>query len=636
MRTFDPFARVLRLALIAFALPAMAADPLPPSPEHAFIVARLAAAEGDFDRALRLIDRVIAADPDDPILLFERASILVDAQRFARAESELRRLADAHPNFFEANRLLGRLLLDRSGGNAGRIEDGLKYLRNAYRAFPDDLASGLTIAQILVATDRFEEAAEVLATVVERAPDNRTANYNYAQVLTRIGRGEEAKLYLERAVAADPAFAPAVFQLVDAYQRSRQWLEAAALLQPLIEQDASNLELQRQQGFFYLRGGRPEEARRIFRALVTEDPGDERSQFFLAESLAELEEFAEAEAIYEELLETDPYNVDYLVSFGLTQMANRDFDSAQATFEALLAIEAANDAAKRLARTQLAAIEHHRGNYGHSLEEALRVLDAAGRVNMQALNIALDIYRRQEKFQEAIDLIDRHIGEYGEDRYLLARRLEFLLYADRPDDVRAVTERIEASEGGKLAVAEVYAQAKEFGRAIELLEEIRAERPDDVPTLFQLGAVLERAGRIEESEKVFEAVLALDPDHAPTLNYLGYMWADRAINLERAATMIEKAVELEPKNGAYLDSLGWVYFRLDRLDLAEKHLIAAADLIPDDPTIQEHLGDLYRRAGQSDRALSHYRKALDLDPEPKEEAVLKVKIAELEKLAPGS
>ncbi|HVR44590.1 MAG TPA: tetratricopeptide repeat protein [Thermoanaerobaculia bacterium] len=620
------------LYLLLSCLPSLlAAQPADVSPEHDFIMARLAAHGGEYDTALRLMDRVLRKSPGDPVLLFERASMLVDAQRFPRAESELRKLVEREPDFYDANRLLGRLLLDRSGGSPGRIEEALLYLKSAYRIMPDDLASGLTVAQILVATERFDEAAGILATVVERAPDNRTANYSYAQVLTRLGRSDESRVYLERAVAADPTFAPAIFQLVDIYQKSREWLKAAELLQPLLEDDPLNDDLQRQQAFFFLRGGEPAEAKRILEPLVAADGRDERSRFFLAEALAELEQFPEAEAIYRQLLEHDPDNVDFLVSFGLTQMGNRDFAGAAKTFDRLLGIESANEPIRRLARTQLAAIAHHEADYEQSLQQALAVLDGSERLNHQGINIALDIYRRQQRWSEAVELLDRMISTFGEEPFLFARRLEFLLYADRMAEAAEVAEKLRAAESGRLMVAEVYVQAKKFPEAIELLELLRTEKPREITLLFQLGAVLERVGRYEESEAEFESVLALDPDHAPTLNYLGYMWADRGVNLDRAAVMLEKAVGIEPKNGAYLDSLGWVYFRLGRLELAEKYLVRAAEVVPDDPTIQEHLGDLYRKQGDSDRALDFYRTALGLDPEPKELEGLKVKIAELEK-----
>ena len=109
------------------------------------------------------------------------------------------------------------------------------------------------------------------------------------------------------------------------------------------------------------------------------------------------------------------------------------------------------------------------------------------------------------------------------------------------------------------------------------------------------------------------------------------MWAESGTNLERAAEMLKKAVAAEPRNGAYLDSLGWVYFRQGNLDLAEKYLTDASHLLPRDATVHEHLADVAAKRGNYARALKLYREALTLEPEPKDEAKLKTKIAELEK-----
>ena len=103
------------------------------------------------------------------------------------------------------------------------------------------------------------------------------------------------------------------------------------------------------------------------------------------------------------------------------------------------------------------------------------------------------------------------------------------------------------------------------------------------------------------------------------------------MNLERAAEMLNRAVKQEPRNGAYVDSLGWVYFRQGKLELAEKYLTDATHLLPRDATVHEHLGDVLAKRGDVHRALDLYRAALTLEPEPKDEAKLRVKIAELER-----
>ncbi len=109
------------------------------------------------------------------------------------------------------------------------------------------------------------------------------------------------------------------------------------------------------------------------------------------------------------------------------------------------------------------------------------------------------------------------------------------------------------------------------------------------------------------------------------------MYAESGTNLERAQDMLTRAVRQDPRNGAYVDSLGWVYFRQGKLDLAEKYLTDATHLLPHDATVREHLGDVFAKRGEYHKALDLYRTALTLEPEAKDEAKLRSKIAEVEK-----
>src|SRR5439155_227797 len=180
---------------------------------YEFVLAKLAAEDGKYDEALSRIDKVIARHPDNAVLQFERAMILIDAGRPSLAEAELRKVAAAHPDFFDAQRVLGRLLLDRAGNDKQKIDEALLHLEAAFRLNPDDLGTGMAASQILLSIGRTAEAEKVLATLLERAPDQRALNYNYAQVLNKLGRSEESKQYLERAVQVDPTFGPASFGL---------------------------------------------------------------------------------------------------------------------------------------------------------------------------------------------------------------------------------------------------------------------------------------------------------------------------------------------------------------------------------------------------------------------------------------
>jgi putative PEP-CTERM system TPR-repeat lipoprotein len=597
-----------------------------------FMEAKLAASEGHFDQALSLIDKVIATNPGDPVLLFERASMLLDAGKVDRGETELRKVVTLKPDFYDAQRLLGRMMLDRAGNDQTKITEALEHLRAAFRIYPDDLPTGMAISQIYLSTGRPAEAEKVLAQMLERAPDQRALNYTYAQVLTKLGRGNESKQYLERAVEIDATFGPAILQLVDIYQKENEWTKAAELLQPLIAEDPLNVDLQRQQAYFYLRAGNSEKARALFKQISEADPKDTRAKFYLAESLSDLEQYDEAQKIYRSLLEQTPDDVDVLASFGLSQVAQKKLDEASKTFHTLLNAKDLPDNLKVLANTQLAYIELQRGNYGSALEMVRPIVVFNDKPNAQAINVGLDALRKEKKYNEAIAFLQPLVDKYASDPFVNARYVEMLARAGEAQKAQqAAATQAKFGTRNVVATTEAYIQANDYPSAIALVKESLKAKPDDIDLQFALGSAYERSGDRKSAEPIFLDILKAHPDNAQTLNYLGYMWAESGVNLDKAAEMINKAVAAEPRNGAFVDSLGWVYFQKGNLELAEKYLSDAAHLLPRDATVHEHLGDVFAKRGDYSRALTLYRAALKLEPEPKDEAKLKSKIAELEK-----
>ena len=144
------------------------------------------------------------------------------------------------------------------------------------------------------------------------------------------------------------------------------------------------------------------------------------------------------------------------------------------------------------------------------------------------------------------------------------------------------------------------------------VERLAQNRPEvlDAGFYYEYGAASEQAGQPTRSEAALKRALQLNPGHHPSLNYLGYMWAERGQNLREALAMIEKALELSPGNPAYLDSQAWVLYRLGHPQEAKSLLEEALRLVPDDPTLLEHSGDVYTCLGQTQQALEAYHKAL--------------------------
>jgi tetratricopeptide (TPR) repeat protein len=107
------------------------------------------------------------------------------------------------------------------------------------------------------------------------------------------------------------------------------------------------------------------------------------------------------------------------------------------------------------------------------------------------------------------------------------------------------------------------------------------------------------------------------------------MWADRDVRLQEALDLLKKAVDSEPNNGAYLDSLGWAYFKLDQLDDAETYLKKAQERVRKDPTIHEHLGDLYYRKGQYQEAKTAWELSVSYNQDEDETRKVQKKLDEL-------
>ncbi len=188
----------------------------------------------------------------------------------------------------------------------------------------------------------------------------------------------------------------------------------------------------------------------------------------------------------------------------------------------------------------------------------------------------------------------------------------------------------------------IYYHAHQYQTAAEKYEAYIAkhkESPYARQAKFSLSAIYVELGDLPKGEKILEDYLAENPDDPGVNNDLGYLYADQGKNLEKARSMIEKAIAAEPENPAYLDSMGWVLFKLKEFEKARDWLQKAVDLKSgNDSTIWDHLGDCHRELNATDKAREAYTTALKLAEEEKpqdEELIGKIK-TKLDGLKPST
>lgn len=169
-------------------------------------------------------------------------------------------------------------------------------------------------------------------------------------------------------------------------------------------------------------------------------------------------------------------------------------------------------------------------------------------------------------------------------------------------------------------------QIKQHDAAMRAFEEALVEAANSQPDLlngdffFDYGAAAEQAGQYVKAAELFRKSIEIDPSNAArSYNYLGYMWVERNENLDEADQLIRRAIALEPGNGAYIDSLGWLLFKKGRYEEALQELLRAAEALPEpDAVVFEHIGDACEKLGRKAEAVLYWQKALQLDPENRE------------------
>ncbi|KXG84782.1 tetratricopeptide repeat protein [Agrobacterium bohemicum] len=200
------------------------------------------------------------------------------------------------------------------------------------------------------------------------------------------------------------------------------------------------------------------------------------------------------------------------------------------------------------------------------------------------------------------------------------KHLKSLLESD-PTDIRSYL-----AYGSVLSDAKDYAaMAANYDKAVEVIGAV--PKKSDWTIFFQRAIAYERLKQWDKAEPNFKRALELNPEQPQVLNYLGYSWVDKNMNLDEGIDMIRRAVELRPNDGYIVDSLGWAHFRLGAFDESVTELERAIELRAGDPTINDHLGDAYWRVGRKIEAVYQWNRALIGDSDDVDKAKVKEKIA---------
>ena len=353
--------------------------------------------------------------------------------------------------------------------------------------------------------------------------------------------------------------------------------EARKRFQSAHRQEPGTLWLTDARARFEARRGDPQEARRLYEDFARQAPRHP----VIREGLAALER-GEAQRI-----SSAPRQGAAEALFGLAAAGSRQGDDYAAVIYLRLALWL--DPTLDLAIITLADIHERAKQYDKAVDAYRMLRDASPLKRTADIQIGLDLAA----------------AERGEEA---RAHLEALAKTDPTDiDIWA-------------AIGDVNRAGKRFKEAAEAYERALAmvATPDRSHwTLFYYrGISYERLKQWDKAEPDLQKALELNPDQPLVLNYLGYSWVDQGLRVEEAFKLLRRAVELRPRDGYIVDSLGWAYYRLGRYEDAVRELERAVELRPADPVINDHLGDAYWKVGRRLEAQFQWQHARDLNPEP--------------------
>ena len=595
----------------------------------------------------------------------EAGPIVVDSARDEAISDEVRRLS------------MRAMLLERRGDDA----DALIAYEAALKLQPTSTYVLSRVARLRLAVGGRDPAAlEAARRAVELDPTDPELHMTLAACYDQVGDSTRAQAALERVIELSPGDTNARLRLAEDYFNRGRYDRAAHWLEELVQSNPERLQLRHQLGLAYMRMDRYDDAIEELNAVLEKFPNRD-TYMAVGECLEKKGEIAEAVRRYswmaqsrkddvesrrrlgrllvehglaadrkvainwwEDVLRLVPGDEEALRMLSLLHFTLRQYHDAEERMDQLLAAHPESEEAQRLAREIGVTLLRNVKDATAAARYFEKIGEASPGDPRAAVGLALShleigdtdkataefealAARSPELLQPRLNLIELYQRERRWDAMLPHLDAALGIVARHS----ATSETAPLQRFALLHMKSIsLARLDRFGEATPLVEEMLILQPTSEEAVMMKAELLERQDRFGEVESLVRAYLGSNPDSPQALNFLGYTYAERSMNLEEAEKMIRRALTIEPGQGQYIDSLGWVLHKRGQHEEAVRELERAAELEPD-PVIIDHLADAYLAADMPEKAREKWEHVLQLEPSNKE---VQAKLDKLKKDTP--
>ncbi len=603
----------------------------PPKPDQAaeayaqFLLGHHLDENDDQAGAVAAYQRAMQLDPTSAEIPGELAALYLRENKIEEAITTAEQALKLSPSNREANRVLGVINAAMAEGRRGgdHATKAIRYLEQSIAGQGGEADPNVraTLSRLYIATSQYDKAIPILTTLVNEQPGWQDGPVLLAEAYSAAGRNADAIAWLQEQTTEDPRLLPT---LADFYERERRWKEAAATYAKALERAPRNTELRARYASALVNAGGKDnltKARGILNDLVAARPNDSaRILYLLSQTERRLGDSRAAEATARRVIAQSSKSPWGYYALAEALESRRDY---QAVVDELAPIVASHSTKTADASFDVGVLLPHLGFAYQELgqtDKAIATFEQARSLSPDDPAVASYLAEANlaaKRYDAALSVAKAALQDNPDDQRLIRLEAQALRHTGQPAEAAARLEDALKKHGDDptayIALAQMYTDTGRGADAIRVLNDAQTRFPEDDTVLFEVGATYDRLKRFDDAEAAFKQLIARDPQNAAALNYLGYMLAERGERLDESVAYVKRALDIEPDNGSFLDSLGWAYYKAEKLDLAEGNLRRAADQMKTNSVIQDHYGDVLLKLGRYEDAIAAFNRALSGD-----------------------
>ena len=517
------------------------------------------------------------------------------------------------------------LRYDTSGGifyslaksylSANKLSNAIVNARLAVKYEPYELEYRNLMADIFIIARQNDSAAVVLEKMIEMDSTDVKTYYKLARVYENERPQEAIRIYNKLMNIIGPDW-NVLIRVAELYEKLGYNDEAAEALNKLLAIDPSNLSLQKLIIDFYQRTGKYDEALIMVNDIIELIPDNLDIRQKKAQILIQKGDWKAAADEFNYILKQENVPLETKIGIGATYFTKAVEDSsilpiAKEIFETI-----DKDTTDWQVKLYLGAIAISEKDDSTAIKNFKYVTENA-RFNVQAWVRLGGLYFDNQKYEEAEKLMTEAIEIFPNDFAVNLILGLSLAQNNKPEVAEPYLKKAVNMNSSDITALSAYAfTLSRLGReedAVDYLKKALLLQPDDVNLLGQLGLSYNNLKRWEESDSAYERALELDSTNALINNNYAYSLSERGLQLDRALRMVTFALKEDSLNSSYLDTKGWIYFKLGEYDKAQEFIQKAIDAGGENAVMLEHLGDILFMKGEQSKAVEIWKKALELD-----------------------